>query len=88
MAFTVTLEQDSVWGNKRVQIMKVVADAAEANLTTAFSQIHFASFQPIAGNTMPVAQLNANSSGTAGSGTLGVSGTSSGNSFRALVLGV
>lgn len=87
MAFTVTVESDNVIGNKRAQVWLVSADGGEANLTSGFQRLDFVSFQPVAGQTMPVARLNQNSSGTSAQGTLGVSGTSNGNSFRALVLG-
>lgn len=87
MAFTVTLEKDSVYGNLRSQIYLVTADGAEANIATPFSKIDMVSIMLQKGQTMPAAHMNTNSSGTAALGTVGVSATSSGNIFRMHVMG-
>lgn len=87
MAFTVTLEKDNVLGNNRAQIYKVTADAAEANIALPFGRIDMVSFMLEKGQTMPIAQMNANSTGTVANGTIGVSGTSNANIFRMLVMG-
>jgi hypothetical protein len=87
MAFTNTLEHDNVWGSRRLQIYKVTADGAEANISTAFSRIDFVSCQPEKGQTMPAIHMNANSTNTVANGTIGVSATSSGNIFRMLIVG-
>lgn len=87
MAFTVTLEKDSVYGNLRTQIYLVTADGAEANITTPFGKIDMVSITPQKGQTMPAVHMNTNSSGTAANGTIGVSATSNGNIFRMHVMG-
>lgn len=88
MAFTQSTIVDGVnWGNKRLVVQRVTADGAEANLTTPLNIVDFVVCQPQKGQTMPAAHINANSSGTASNGTLGVSATSNGNIFWAVMLG-
>lgn len=87
MAYTVTLEKDSVYGNLRTQIYLVTADGAEANITTPFSRIDMVSVMPQKGQTMPAIHMNTNSTGTVALGTIGVSGCSNANIFRMHVMG-
>lgn len=88
MAFTVsTIVEGVVFGNQVTRTIRVTADAAEANLTLGFQNINFVSIQPEKGISMPCAHLNKNSTGTVANGTLGISATSSGNIFHAIVMG-
>jgi len=88
MAFTVT-PVITVFGNKSVRILNVVADAAEANVDSGFSVIECAVIGRISSMATANAyvQWNKNSSGTAANGTIGVSGVSSGAEFQCVVFG-
>lgn len=88
MAFTVSAE-NTVFGNKNAKLMKITADAAEANVTSGFNVIdHMVGHKAISMATAnPYIQANKNSSGTASNGTIGISGVSAGAEFHLLVFG-
>jgi len=88
MAFTVT-PLITVFGNKNVRVLNIVADAAEANVDSGFSVIDAAVIGRISsmGTANAYVQYNKNSSGTAANGTIGVSGVSSGAEFQCVVFG-
>ncbi len=88
MAYTVSAEP-TVFGNKNARLIKVIADAAEGNVTTGFSVIDLlvtGEIQSMA-TAHPYIQANKNSSGTASNGTIGVSGVSAGAEVHCLVFG-
>lgn len=88
MAFTVSTEP-TVLGNKSARLLKITADAAEANITTGFNVIDLL----VTSKVMSMATANAyvqpnkNSSGTASNGTIGISGCSAGAEIHCLVFG-
>lgn len=88
MAFTVT-RIPTVFGDKRVVLLNVIADGAEANITTGLSFIDAVTVSPMASMATAGAQIrkNVNSSGTVANGTLGVSGLSAAASFDVVVFG-
>ena len=87
MAFTVD-KVNTVFGNKRVAIMDVTADSAEANLESGLSVIEGYSLGPQSLTTSAFTlNENVDSSGTAANGTLGVSGLTSGDEFFLTVYG-
>ncbi len=88
MAFTVT-NTPSVFGNKNVRLINVIADAAEANVSSGFGVIDFMSVSRLTSCATGSAQIimNKNSTGTAANGTIGVSGVSSGTEFNIIVFG-
>lgn len=88
MAFTVSATV-SVFGNKNVRLLNVIADAAEANITSGFQVIEWMSVgKPVSMATaLPVVVFNKNSTGTAANGTIGVSGVSSGAELALFVVG-
>ena len=87
MAFTVSVE-NTVFGNKNCKLMKITADAAEANITTGFNVIDLLipTFLSMATANAYV-QPNKNSSGTASNGTIGISGVSANAEIHCLVFG-
>lgn len=87
MAFTLSTTVNTVLGNKRVQVIRVTADSAEANIATAMKVVEAAFCQPEKGQTMPAAQVNKDSTATASNGTVGISGTSNANIFQLIVYG-
>ncbi len=88
MAFTVT-PVITVFGNKNVRILNVVADSAEDNVPSGFSVIECAVIGRVSSMATANAyvQWNKNSSGAAANGTIGVSGVSSGAEFQCVVFG-
>jgi hypothetical protein len=88
MAFTVT-PINTVFGNKNTKLLKITADGAEANVASGFNVIEWMSVgKPHSMATgAPYVHFNANSSGTAANGTIGVSGVSAGAELYCLVFG-
>ncbi len=88
MAFTVAIVP-TVFGNKNVRLINVIADAAEANVTSGFSVIEFMSVSRLTSCATGSAQviMNKNSTGTAANGTIGVSGVSAGTEFNVICIG-
>lgn len=79
MAFTVT-KFDSVFGNKKVVGMKVLADAATQTIQTGLSVIEWYSVAPGSMATRDVTIcINSNASGVQAYGSLGCSGFASGD---------
>lgn len=79
MAYTVT-KFDSVFGNKKVVGMKVVADAATQTIQTGLSVIEWYSIAPgsMASRNVTVF-INSSASGVEAYGSLGCSGFTSGD---------
>ncbi len=89
MAFTVVKEAATV-GNLRMIIATVTADAAEANLSLGLGYVAHASVGIVScatGTALPHVALNANSSGTASNGVIGVSGVTSGDVYSIVAYG-
>ncbi len=89
MAFTVTRESTAL-GNKRVALLTVSADSAEANISTGLAYITHISVAMIScatGTALPHISYNSNSTGVASPGTLGVSGVTSGDVFHVVCYG-
>ena len=89
MAWTVT-KTPTVFGNKRAVLINATADAAETNLETGLKVVEAYTIgikSSATGTALPHVALNANSSGTASNGTLGISGVTSGDAFCFVVYG-
>lgn len=89
MAFTVSnvAALGSVFGNKRTIGLRVTADSAEANITTGLRVVEAVSVSLEKGQTMPITQINKDSTATASNGVIGVSGTSNANIFNLICYG-
>lgn len=87
MAFTVTRDK-SVFGNKAVVMMKLVADAATDTIATGLSNITAFSdgVSSIATANFHIA-VNKGISGTSIAGTIGVTGCAAGDEFYLIVYG-
>ncbi len=88
MAFTVT-RYHTVFGNKRVVLMNILADGAEANIQTGLNVIEAVSigqFKSMATGGASIVK-NTNSSGTAANGSLGLSGFSANAEIDVVVYG-
>ena len=88
MAFTVSTVKKTVFGDMRVHILDVTADGAESNIDTGLEYVDaFAvGAQSIATSAFTLKE-NADSSGTASNGYVGVSGVASGDAFFITVYG-
>lgn len=89
MAWTVVKEATAL-GNKRVVLATVTADAAEANLALGLAYVDHVQVSIISattGTALPHVYKNANSSGTAANGTIGVSGVTSGDVYCIVAYG-
>jgi hypothetical protein len=88
MAFSNSLLERTVMGNKQVQIYSCVADAATGFITTGFSavdaiQVTYKSMTSGASKF----KMNLGVSGTAIAGTVAVTGVTSGDEFYITVFG-
>jgi hypothetical protein len=98
MGFTVSNVFNSVFGDRRVSVEQVTADAAEGRVTTRLSKIEFAIVSPrkqasfvASGNTSQTYvnyAINAGSTGTAINGTIGFSGCVANNIYFVVSFGV
>ena len=89
MAWDVSVNEKTVFGNFRAHIISFTADSAECNLTTGFSRvIGFAVGQKSFSTAALKFKQNVNSTGTASLGTIGISGAASGDVGFVTVFGV
>jgi len=87
MAYTVTINK-TVFGNKRVHGLKIVADAASATVETGLSYIDWYSVGVSSMNSMGIRlRPNTGAGSTSAVGYLGVSGCTSGDEFYVTVYG-
>ena len=88
MAWTVT-RYPTVFGDKRAIGLKLVADSAEANITTGLGVIEWYSSGALTSMATGFTdiRINVNSSGTAAQGTIGASGFASGDELYLTVYG-
>jgi len=87
MAYTVA-KTDSVFGNQRVMILKITADAATQNVETGLSVINGFSLGVQSLATMGIkVYANSSATGVATPGTLGMSGLVSGDSLFVVCYG-
>lgn len=88
MAFTVT-RTPTVFGNKKVVLLNVTTDGAEGNIETGLGYIEavtIGQFKSMATGGAAIVK-NADSSGTAANGTLGLSGFSANAEVDIVVYG-
>jgi hypothetical protein len=88
MAFTVTLNKKTVFGDTRVHMYDITADAATAEIDTGFDFIDQVHANIKSANSFgPYWARNVLSAATASNGTLSVTGCTSGDSFFVTVYG-
>lgn len=82
MAWTRTITHKDAFGSKRVHVLELTADSAEASLDSGLSYIDWISvgIQSCGTGAMKIA-TNSGSTGTALVGYLGISGAASGDHF-------
>jgi hypothetical protein len=87
MAFSNSLLESSVFGNKNVQFYSCVADAATGTIVTGFNQVTAVQLTPKSLTANVKTKINAGISGTATAGTIAVTGATSGDEFYLTVYG-
>lgn len=79
MAWTVSINEKSVFGNLKVHFISFTADSAEANITTGLDVVRGFSIGQNSFTSAPRFKMNVDSTGTASLGKIGVSGAVSGD---------
>lgn len=88
MAWTVGINQKSVFGNKKVHVLSCTADAATQTVDTGLSVVEWFSIAPQSLTTgAPKIFANKGAAGTSIAGQLGCSGFTSGDVFFVTVFG-
>lgn len=88
MAFTVTKLDGSVFGNKRVAILQVTADAASGVITTGLSVVDSVSLCPVSMATAAIKlKRNLSAASAAALGSIMVSSAASGDLFEIVCYG-
>ena len=89
MAFTVSTVKDSVFGDMRVKVLSITADAATQNVDSGLSRIYGHALGPLSMTTASAKlYINSLTTGTAAAGYIAVSGVASGDVFILTVWGV
>lgn len=88
MAFTATLNERSVFGNKQVQFYTVTADAATGSWDTGLGSVtHVQVTAKSAASSVWNARADEGVSGTSIAGTVALTGVTSGDDFYVVVFG-
>lgn len=91
MAFTVSILDKTVLGNKRVNFLKVTCDGAEDTITKAQTGLEYIDSYSMGPSTMSTAAIsifpNTDSSGVASFGAFGVSAAAANDVFYMTVFG-
>lgn len=97
MAFTISHIANSVFGNQRIKVIRITADAATQNVNTGLGYVMFAAAQArsaVAASTLSAGiatgwniSVNSGAGGTSLAGYLGVSNAVSGDVMDVIVFG-
>lgn len=88
MAFTVTVNKKTVFGDMRVNMFSITADAATQTVDTGFDNIVHMDWSAKSMATATVAMYkNTGAEGTALVGCIGISGCTSGDEYYVTVYG-
>lgn len=89
MAFTVSNIANSVWGNKNIRLLRVTTDGAEAVISSGFQVIEglIGVSNELCADAVYCLKINKGSTGTAANGSIGISGTATGDIFFITVMG-
>ena len=88
MAIDVSVVERTVFGNKAVQVLSCVADAATQTVSTDLGAINFIQYTPKSMTTAAAKfAINALPAGTAAGGSIAVTGVASGDEFWLTVYG-
>ena len=88
MAYTVSHVVNTVWGNLRVNTMKITADAATQTVESKCGVIYGMSLGPSSMATSAISVFeNVDASGTAANGSVGISAAAANDVFFLTVFG-
>ena len=89
MAYTVTVVEKTVFGNKRAVILDVTADAASGVVATGLNRIVAHSVSPVSMATHSLVKFrpNVNAASAASNGNIMVSGAADGDRFFVIAYG-
>ena len=89
MAFTKALVGQTVWGNKRLMVYSLTADAATDNIATDLGSVDYTWYQEQSFTSTGGRHLvaDAGATGTSIAGTVGASGFVSGDVFTLFAVG-
>lgn len=88
MAFTLTVNEKTVFGNMQVQMGTVTADATAGSVQTSLGRIRHITVTPKSVTTGYKVAVNAGATGTSTAGALAITGCTSGDEFFVTVYGV
>lgn len=88
MAYSVSVLEKGIFGNKRYHVLSCLADAATQNIDTGLKAIDWHILSPKSCTTAALkAYPNSGAGGTSLAGILGVSGAVSGDIFTVIAFG-
>lgn len=88
MAYTVTYSKKTVWGDMRVHVLDITADAATQAVDTGMSVVEGWSLGPVTMATAAISILpNALATGTAAAGWIAISAAAANDRFYLTVFG-
>jgi len=88
MAWDNSIIEKTVFGNKRVHILSITADSAEADIDTGLNVVQAYSLGPITMTTAAITLFkNVRSTGTAAGGYIGASAVTANDKFYLTVYG-
>lgn len=88
MAFTNTVMDRTVWGNKALKVFKCTSDANATGVVTGFKVVTYAWYAPNSLTTLGLnMKINSTNGGTDTNGTIAVSSLTSGDDFYLYVVG-
>lgn len=87
MAFSNSLLERTVLGNKVVQFYSCVADGATGTIVTGLNSVSMIDLTPKSLTAIVKAKINIGVSGTATAGTIAVTGATAGDEFYLIVYG-
>lgn len=87
MAIDVSIVERTTFGNKAVQVLSCVADAATQTVSTDLGAVNWVSYSPKSMTAEPKLAINEGPGGTSIGGTIAVTGLTSGDEFWLTVYG-
>jgi len=87
MAYSVSVNKKTVFGDQRVHFLSAVADAATQAIITGMQHVNHADLTIKSAATIVRFSINKNASGVSANGTIAISGATSGDEFFITVYG-
>lgn len=88
MAYTNTIIDKTVWGNKALTVYKCTSDGSATGIVTGFGVVDYAWLTPNSATTLGIAiKINSTNTTASVNGSIKVSSTASGDEFFLYVVG-